>query len=303
MKRTYGLFIIIFLLMTRTAAAQETVRFVFNPPDGISYRETYSAQRTKEFGSLKKQVDQTEGTVKVVIKKTEQGYSLKAVPLLITMTRDGQPVPDSITQPMFDMKYDLHLDPDGHFVYVNGFEEFVEKMKAGLPANTPAEILKSISVEAMVNKEKAEYNGRVGDFIGREITVGETWLSESQFTLPDGNTIEFTAIFILRDMVPCGQTRCARIEFQYDANPAGLTKFMDGMYGGIKEMADGALDAVDLGDVKLSGSGVRLIDPQTMLIYSEEMNRLFETPMTLANGAKIPVTMTEVKQYGYKYDQ
>lgn len=303
MSRIIPVLTVLLFLVQSAAIAEEKVTFHFNPPDGISYRETYSAQKTKEFGSLKKQVDQTEGTVKVVIKKTEQGYSLKAVPLLITMTRDGQPVPDSITKPMFEMKYDLQLDPDGRFVNVTGFEEFVEKMRAGLPQNTPEEILKSISVEAMINKEKAEYNGRVGDFIGREIAVGETWLAESQFTLPDGNTIEYTAVFILREMVPCGQTLCARIEYQYDANPAGLKKFLDGMYGGIKEMAEGALDAVDLGEVKLSGSGVRLIDPQTMLIYSEEMNRLFETPMTLANGAKIPVTMTEVKQYGYKYDQ
>lgn len=295
--------LIVFWLMASPASAQETVTFKFNPPDGITYRETYSAERIKEYGALKKQVDLTEGTVKVVITKTPEGYSLTAAPLLITMTRDGQPVPDSMTKPMFDMKYNLRLDPDGRFIHVEGFEEFVENMKAGLPANTPAEILNNISVEAMVNKEKAEYNGRVGDYIGREFKIGEHWQGESQFTLPDGNVIDYTTVFVLREMVPCGQTNCVKIEYQYDANPAGLKKFMDGLVDGLDEMAEGKLEEVDLGEIKLSGNGIRLIDPATMLIYSEEMNRVTEMPMTLPNGAKIAMKMTETKNYGYKYDQ
>jgi hypothetical protein len=303
MYRNFLLLPVLSCMLAIPAFAQETVTFKFNPPDGITYRETYSAERIKEYGTLKKQVDLTEGTVKVVITKTPQGYSLKAAPLLITMTRDGQPVPDSITKPMFDMKYNLRLDPDGRFIHVEGFEEFVENMKAGLPANTPAELLKSISVEALVNKEQAEYNGRVGDFIGREFKIGEHWQGESQFTLPDGNVIDYTTVFVLREMVPCGQTNCVKIEYQYDANPAGLKKFMEGLVDGLDEMTEGKLEEMDLGDIKLSGSGTRLIDPATMLIYSEEMNRVTEMPMTLPNGATIAMKMTEAKKYGYKYDQ
>ncbi|MBP9854779.1 MAG: hypothetical protein KBD53_07925 [Candidatus Omnitrophica bacterium] len=293
----------IFILCSSPSYSEEKVIFKFNPPDGISYRQMYSAEQIKDFGGIKKQINLTEETVKVVIKKDEKGYLLMAKPFLVTMTRDGHLVPESNLKLMLGINYVLHLDAKGLFLNIDGFEEFVNILKAELPEDIAKEALKNINVEAMIDKEEDEYSNRIGDLIGREIKVGDTWYMDGKSILPDGNTVDYTSVYRLKEMVSCGATRCAKIEYHYDANPAGLRTIINEFYTGLDEKMGERLRGMNSVDTKFFGNGTRLVDPKTMLIYLEDMHEVTEVPMTLANNAKISMMLTENKHYGYKYDQ
>jgi hypothetical protein len=49
------------------------------------------------------------------------------------------------------------------------------------------------------------------------------------------------------------------------------------------------------------GSGERLVDPATMLFYSETLTRTIQVPMEVPGQGKVPTTLEEKKTYHFDY--
>lgn len=299
MKKEFYSLVALFSIIVQPASAQEADTFKYNPPDGTTYQESYSLTRTKEFDAVKKQTEEINGVVSYTVKKTEKGYILKALPVSFDVKRDGQTAPESITKPVLEARYALVLDQKGQFLSIDGVEDIVKKMKENMPADSPQEVMGLFTEKAVTDKEKAEYDDRIGSFIGKQFQVGQDWISQNQYTLPDGKTIDYITIGVIREKVSCGQAQCVKIDYKYNANPAELKEFIESVY---KDLPEGELKKVELNGIKFSGGGKRLIDPKTMLIYAEETTRLIELPVTTPDGNQKPLVMTETKKYEYKYN-
>lgn len=277
-------------------------KFIFNPPEGITFKETASMNRTKDMGELGKQVDRTEQIMDARMQKTATGYSLKSTLRDMTFTRNGQVVTEPFFEAMLGMTMEYQLDAQGHIQDITGLGSVIDKMLANIPEMPPS-VKELLSEDAMKKKSVVEYNGRIGDFIGKEYEIGDVWTSESQFTLPDGTTIDYLTMIRFRDTEPCGKTQCVRVEYVYDADPAVLKNFVADIFEDLDEGAKMYLTNMSTSAVKISGSGKRLIDPQTMLIYDEELKRTIVMPMNIPGRGEIPMVMTEERLYEFEYNE
>lgn len=280
------------------------VSFRFAPPDGTECAQTLSVTRTQLFAGLGRQVDQWESVTKLAFERSDDGYTATATPVSLELRRDGRPVQDPLRELLQDIVIRYRIGADGRIRSVEGFEELREKVQAAFPPEVAATLAPLLSEEALVAREKAEWDARIGDFAGREFVLGEAIESELPFTLPNGKSLVYTTRTSVEALEPCAAGSCARVAVRYDSDAAGLAEWVGETAGAIR----GAVAGSTSGSVapapgsgsRVSGSATRLIDPATMLIESETSARDIE--MTLEVPGEGPVDATVSEERSYRFD-
>ena len=114
------------------------------------------------------------------------------------------------------------VDPRGQVRAIRGYGEVLEKIKATLPPAVVQAMPSALNEEAMVHREIAEWNGRVGSFVGQTGRIGESGTATSEFALPTGGTVAFYTVTTFAETVRVGGRECVRIRFAYNTNPEAL---------------------------------------------------------------------------------
>jgi hypothetical protein len=264
----------------------ERVSFRFAPPDGTDCTQMLSVTRTKVFAGLGSQVDRWESVTRLDFERSDDGYTVTATPVSLEMSRDGEPVQDPVRDLLEDIVIRYRIGSDGRIQSVQGFEGLREKLQAAFPPEVAANLAPLLSEEALVAREKAEWDARVGDFAGREFALGDSFESELPFTLPDGESLVYTTRTSIPALEPCAAGSCARVSVRYDSDAAGLS--------GEAAPAPGA-------GSRISGSATRLVDPSTLLIQSETGSRKIEMTVEVPGQGAVPATVTEERSYRFEY--
>lgn len=282
------------------AIAQE-FEFRFNPPDGIAFVQTSKITKIKDLGPLGKQTDETESKTKVVIKKTPSGYSAIFTPISATMSQDGKKVDNLILSLLQDIVVTYEVDAKGQLKTISGFDTLEKKIKETFPPEAVESLSTVINEQTMINKEKAEWNGRIGSFVGSRVNLGDVWTSTDEFALPKGGTVTFYSTTKVADKVKCGTWDCLQIQFSYNSDAKALKDFIGKVASDIAEAANSPKPKPEISEVEIDGGGERLIDPNTMLIYSETLTRTMKIPMEVPGQGKVMTTMQEKREYTFDY--
>jgi hypothetical protein len=104
--------------------------------------------------------------------------------------------------------------------------------------------------------------------------------------LPNGESIVCRTRTVIRRFEPCGRRRCVRVEQRFHSDPSAL----EGTAPAAPPSAPGA-----------SGTLRRLIDPDTMLVYAEELVRNLAVEMQGEKGELHPVSVRETRRYAFQY--
>lgn len=300
------------ICLAPVVSAAESVQFTFDPPTPLTYRETVRTTRSDEG-------PQGPGREITVISRSEieliqegEGYKMtvrseppKQVRAGREMSMQSNPIMKAIENAVFTYT----LDGDGHIQSVEGYEEVVAKIQQitmslmeqipeaqrGRFARTVQNMMEMIQPEALVERMRAEWDGRVAEFDGLELEVGETYTSESEFPLPTGGTVKYLNAVKFAGLVPCGDDQCAKIVYQYDTDPSALNDF-------VGETLE-ALGGEGPSNTEISGEGERVIDPDTLLIQSETQKRKIVMTMTGRNGEEATMTRNETREFTYDYGE
>ena len=297
--------VLVFLLIAccwgivASATAQE-IHFRFNPPDDFpTYVSTYKNTQITDLGALGKRTRVSEAKTKITIDKTPGGYSVTFMPISFTMTQDGKPVEDPILSFLQNITVTYELDVDGQLVKVRGFEGTIEKFKASLPAEFPPTIAALLTEETFTNRAAQEWDARIGLYVGIEAEIGEVWAGVEETPLPIGGTMAFYSVTKLAEQVNFDDVDCVRLEFSFNSDAEELKTFMGDMWEDLAKMAD--MEAVpSVSDTKIAGKGERIIDPATMLIYSETVERTMKMMMTIPGQGEVEMTSVDKREYGYE---
>lgn len=283
-----------------SAAAQE-IRFRFNPPhDFPGYISTYKNTRTTNMGALGKQTRVSEAKGKVTIHKTPQGYSVIADPISFTMTQDGQQVDDPITSSLQNTKLTYILDAEGQFLELRGFEGFLDRLKALLPNELPPTIASLLNEETIIKKTAQIWDARIGTFVGSDVQIGDVWVGVSEEPLPiGGGTMTFYSVTKFAEQLRYNDVDCVRLEFSFNSDAEELREFMGDTWGELAELTE-TEGPLNVSDSEVAGKGERIIDPTTMLIYSETVERTIKTTMAIPGGQAVEMVMVEKREYGYE---
>lgn len=136
-------------------------------------------------------------------------------------------------------------------------------------------------------------------FVGRTAKIGDVWVGDETAETPFG-TIVYDTTTKIAERVQKNKIDCVRITFSYTTDADGVKKFMQEV---MDKLAESALpdEAPKVVDVKISGSGERVVDPKTLLIYSETIDRTITIVMDDPSEGRQDLKMQEKKEYAYQY--
>lgn len=269
MRRTTALALLVLLLplwaaqSAESAETAETVTFRFSPPDGISYVETVVLTRTLEAGAAPSRTDLRKGQARVRYDKTADGWTVTGTPISMSLETDGKPIQSPLLEALKGVVATYRLDSQGNLLSVHGYEGLLEKVSKGLPPEEAQALAKAFDPESILAREKAEWSSRIGNFIGKTFEIGSSWTTEAPLALPSGGEVQLRTHTTL-ERAACGEGDCVRLRFLYDSDAP-----------------------------KVTGTGERVIDPSTMLIYSE----VIERTLPVLDG----LVMRERKEQTYDY--
>ena len=298
-SRVLSLFTILCCLVLVVPAVAQEIHFRFNPSYDV-YISTYKNTRIVNMGELGKQTRVSKAKAKITIDKTPQGYSVIAKPISFTMTQDGQPVEDPITSFIQNMTLTYELDAEGQLLEMRGFEGLIEKLEESLPIELPPQMASLLNEETLVNKSIQEWNARVGSFVGVDVEIGDVWAGVEEVPLPfGGESMKFYSVTKFAEQVVFDNVDCVRLEFAFNTDAEELTDFMGDVLGALTEIVE-TEEAPSVSNSEVVGKGERIIDPTTMLIYSETVERTIKTAMTVPGREAVEMIVVEKREYGYE---
>jgi hypothetical protein len=279
----------IYLLLFATAVLQpnqELIPFQFDPPLGVLVEFSYVQSGVQKLpGETRERVSRSAGVMEY--ESTEDGWLIRTEILESSMTMNGSLVESPIVTEMVGLELFTKVDADVQLVEVRGYDELWRRLEQHFPPEVMGQLEATLSSEAILNRERAEWAGRYGDFAGAEVEIGDVFEVESEFPLPGGETIVFHTTITIDSWVDCGATRCLRIVTDYTTDSAEMS-------GAIGEMVPG-LEYTSMQN-EIEGGGYRIIDPATMNIHEERIER---TMRMTVDGT--PVVQEEVREYRYEY--
>ena len=304
-SKSLGLVVLIFLFnmccwgIVVSATAQE-VHFRFNPPEDFpTYVSTYKNTQITVMGALGRRTRVSEAKTKVTIDNTPGGYSVTFIPISFTITQDGKPREDPILSFLQNITVTYELDVEGQLVKIRGFEGTIEKLKASLPGELPPTVAALLSEETIINRAAQDWDARIGSYVGVDAEIGDVWAGVEETPLPMGGTVAFYSVTKLVEQVKFDDVDCVRLEFSFNTDGEGLKDFMGDMWEDLAEMAD-MKAAPSLSNAKIAGKGERIIDPATMLIYSETVERTTKMMMAVPGQGEVEMTSVDKREYGYE---
>ena len=291
-------FSLCFVWLVEIAAAQR-VHFRFNPPDDFpAYISTFKSTRTTDMGVFGKRTLTSEGSAKITTDKMPEGYSVTFAPISFTMMEDGEPVENPFLSFVQNITMTYELDIDGQLVEIRGFNGLVEKFHASLPDELASTFVKLLDEEALRNKTIQEWEARVGQFIGTDVDIGDMWVGVEETPLPAGGSMEFYSVTKFAERVKFDGVDCVRLEFSYTADAEELKPLMNTLSEEIGKIAE--TKNLNMGDIDIEGTGERIINPTTMVIYSETVERTIKSTMDAPGQPPVGVNVVDKREYGYE---
>ena len=255
------------------------------------------------MGDKGRQLDESLSTAIITITKTESGWDVLAEPKSISMKRDGEEINNPIVNLLSSAVITYKLDSEGNIVDVDGYELFIE----GLSEQVTPEVFKQLepilNIEAMKAKEIAEWNGRIGDYVGAEVQIGDSFVADVPYQIPNGTTINYSVQTNIVALVQCGENKCVRIEQHYDSEADNLAKMTGEVISNVYDTVapDKQKSSSDSNTAIIKGDVTRVIDPDTMLVYEEELNRTIAMEIDIPGVGLVPVKTTETRKYEFEY--
>lgn len=281
------------------AAAEEaadTFTFRFAPPDGQRVLVAARLSRERLVDGQLQATDVSESTTDGVFRKTGDGYEFTTRLEQATLTRNGQPTSDPVTPQLVGLDVVYRIGADGSLQGIRGFDRLEQMVLKAVPRQMAAALAPVVSEAAMVAREQAEWNGRYYDFADGEFAVGDVIDVKAPFQLPNGQAIDYVIRTRIRGYVGCPAGRCVKVEQFYESDTQALAQMVTGMV-----QAVAGDEAPSVGHVRVTGSLVRVIDPPTMRIYSERLQRTLHLPLEIPGRGIVPSMLREQRDYGYTY--
>jgi len=296
--------VILFAFFSNSMSKEpETIKFTYSPGENISYIQKLTTTKEKDLGEKGKQLDESVSSTKVTITKTKYGWDVLAEPKSISMSRNGEVVNNPIVSLLSSAVITYKLDSDANILSIDGYEPFIEGLSKQFPPEVFKQLEPILNIEVMKAKDVAEWNGRIVDYVGAEVQIGDSFVADVPYQIPNGPTINYSIQTNIAALVPCGDKKCIRIKQHYDSQADDLAVKTGKMVSNISgvlatEEKEGGSDN---NTASIKGDVSRIIDPATMLIYSEKSSRTITMEIDIPGVGLTPAEVTETRMYEFEY--
>lgn len=262
------------LLAVAPFAAAQEITFRFAPPVGKTFVQKLETTATDVTNGKKNtRFDSTETAL--TYEKRDGGYLLH-----------GR-VRGASVEAMRGIEITYAMAASGQVSEIGGLDRVVEATLQNVDPSLREQYAAIVTEDALVNREAAEWGARIGTYVGKTVTIGDSWAERTPFPIPGGGELSFYVVTTFQAFDVCPAGECVRISFTSSTDAAKLGEV-------VKKVLKG--DDVEMSGFVIEGSGERLIDPKTMTIYAETMERTIEVRADDATS-----TRKEVRKYTFTY--
>ncbi|GAB4060859.1 hypothetical protein [Uliginosibacterium sediminicola] len=282
------------------APPSDTFVFRFQPPEGITVRQTYKLERTRKIEGQASIQDESESQTEGQFRRVGDGFEYSPKTTASAARRNGAAITDPVLGLLSRIQMTYVISKGGEAIDVRGFADVEQLLKSSQPARIAAALAPILNEASLVEQQKIEWNARYADFADGSFRIGDVIDVQAPQKLPNGETILYTIRTSFPGWEPCPAGRCIRLKQIYESDAAELGKLVEGVVGRLSEAK--ATPVQDDRGSRITGSLSRLIDPKTMLIYSEEMKRSISMRIQVPGQGLWPVVQEETRTYTYAYE-
>jgi len=283
---------LIFCISLQVAQAQ-SVTFRFGPPDG--YKELQTTDSTIELyvDGQKRITDTNTSKTEIAYLKTDNGYKIINKLVGVDAKRNGNKVTSPVNDVLIGREVSFDLNSQGKIVEIEGYDTLLKEINKVVDPKMQAMFSKILEPELLKKKTITEWDGRIGDFIGKNVKEGEKWVSTSEYKLKN-ETLKYLITTVFTKV----SAESVRIDFSYTTDKNNVAKI-------IKELNNDMVKNINISDFdsnssSLTGSGYRILDPSTMLVKNEQISRSISAKVKTQDGVEHNTKRTETRDYKFE---
>lgn len=269
--------------------------FAFNPEAPLEYVEEVKHHRVTVAIGAEPPSEAVVSRVRYNLTAVEDGYEIRTTPLSFTLEKDGKPHEDKITEAIQMAPLVYKVASDGKLRGIGGHAAVTEFVRANAPKEFREQMLEAASEKTLAAKESSAWQSRVGDFLGKSTARGTGVLSESQSSLPDGSTARYFTVSVVMGSQELDGRELVKVKYAFTADPARVQRLANDLARDVVQGLPRPRAISALAGFSINGGGERLIDPKSMVVYSDSMERNIQMIVSAGGGSSFPVVMHETR--------
>jgi hypothetical protein len=277
------------LFLLPGCSSDREFQFAFDRQDGETYVQKLSIGRERSAGADNLEMEDTLIETRVTCRKTNDGWDIESQTLNTIMMKNGEEIKSPLLALLSKLPITYRIDSAGNIKDVIGYDRVLEAAKSQYPPEVAENVSAGINIEAIKQREFTEWKNRIGDFLGKKFSIGDTWGHDASYTLPNGDKISYRVKTNFKENIQQNSVACVVIEQIYDSVDTG------------SKIKDDKHPEQDQEGASINGKVTRIIDPATMRIYKEEVKREIHMSTEMPITGKIPEEIVETRTYDYEY--
>jgi hypothetical protein len=304
MKRRFDILalIAVFAVMfTIVCEKAKEYTFTYNPPLGLEYIETTVSKEKLEMNEEKYKTEETDIKARYFIEAIDSNFLITSEDMSIKYSVNGEPVDEPLIEFMENLEYQLEVDKNGQLVGIYGIEGAPDSMYSQYEPEVRELMSRFFNEDFFYAVIIDDWKKYIGNFVGKNFFLGDKWtiVDTLQLLLGPLAIIEKTVTFT--EILGCDKNQCVRIEIEYSAEP-DIPKevFMEFLASLMNAGLDDSLHA-EVRSLKIHGMEERIIDPITMLIYSEYEEKITEFEINTKSEGRFSFRKEEIDESSFEY--
>lgn len=270
--------------------------FRFAPPDGTRVTQTYTQTQQRLADGQLLASEESHSVLQGEYRKVNGAYEYTQRLKSRVEQRDGKPVVNMVTPLQAQIDFVYVVGADGRLRDVRGYQRLETMVREGLPPDLAAPLAPLLNPATLVARDRTEWDGRYAAFAGGEYAVGDVVESRGSYPLPTGGALDYTLITRFPAWAPCPIGMCARVEQFFESDPKAVADIVNGV-----APAAGATPAA-VKTPRVTGTLQRLVDPATMRVFSERVERTLWLPTQTPAPGKTGTALREIRVYEFSYE-
>ena len=189
----------------------------------------------------------------------------------------------------------LFRSDDGKLQDVRGYDKIVDVLNAKFP-EAAADWSAAIDAAEMAAQEKSEWEATVGRFAGKQAQIGDVWNGNEAFALGGQGDVSVLASVRFARFVPCGGRRCVQLDLTFGSEGQAAGNEVANVFEDAAHNKGQWVGQTGSAVTGVSGRGERVIDPATMDLVSEKIERTIRILVDVPGEGKLPMVIRETSE-------
>jgi len=277
------------------ADADAPVTFTFAPPIGSYVEQVSATQSMIAPGNDGTPVVST-SRVRTTVSKDGNGYMLLTDPLSFEAKENGAVVTDAVTAAVQKVPVTWRVYSDGRLKALEGYDRVLKDASKVASKDQMKALEIVLSEKLLAERARANWNARIGALAGQTARKNTVWIGENVSPMLDGTLAHYYYVTLYDGMVEKDGRKLARLRLLFTTDGDSIHRQVNDL---VHDVVPGvpAPPAITLTKgFTISGDGELLMDPSTMLVWSEKSSRRMTFPVSTGKDRTSLVVMEESRE-------